>query len=58
MIRDSQACAPHNSTQSLPGTLSPSIFGTMTSMGYKPEEIIESLRDQKYNQEMATYLIQ
>ena len=58
MIRDSQARAPHNSIQSLPGTPNPSIVRTMTRMGYKREEIIESLRDQKYNQEMATYQIQ
>lgn len=57
MMRDSQACAPHNSTQS-PRHPEPSIVGIMRSMGYKPKEIIESLRDQKFNQEMATYLIQ
>ncbi|KAK7804690.1 hypothetical protein U0070_026301, partial [Myodes glareolus] len=28
MIRDSQACAPHNSTQSLPGTLSLALLGS------------------------------
>ncbi|XP_005354071.1 sperm motility kinase X-like [Microtus ochrogaster] len=53
MIRDSQARA---SVQSLPGTPSPSIVGTMTGMGYQREEMIECLRDQKYNQVMAKYL--
>ncbi|KAM7317744.1 hypothetical protein ACRRTK_024046 [Alexandromys fortis] len=53
MIRDSQARA---SIQSLPGIPSPSIVSTMTGMGYQREEMIECLRDQKYNQAMATYL--
>ena len=53
MIRDSQARA---SVQSLPGIPSPNIVGTMTGMGYQREEIIECLRDQKYNQAMAKYL--
>ncbi|XP_075818533.1 sperm motility kinase 2B-like [Microtus pennsylvanicus] len=46
MIRDSQARA---SIQSLPGTQSPRIVGTMAGMEYKQE-------DQKCNQAMATYL--
>ncbi|XP_059113061.1 LOW QUALITY PROTEIN: sperm motility kinase X-like [Peromyscus eremicus] len=57
MVRNSEAWSPPASTQSLPGTPSPSIVRAMTVMGYKSEEIIESLRDQKYNQVMATYLI-
>ncbi|XP_059113997.1 sperm motility kinase X-like [Peromyscus eremicus] len=57
MVRNSEARSPPTSTQSLPGTPSPSIVKAMTVMGYKSEEIIESLRDQKYNQVMATYLI-
>nr|XP_048305674.1 LOW QUALITY PROTEIN: sperm motility kinase X-like [Myodes glareolus] len=40
MIRDSQEQASCNPTRSLPGTLSPSIAGTMTGMGYKPEGMI------------------
>ncbi|XP_041501930.1 sperm motility kinase 2B-like [Microtus oregoni] len=48
MIRDSQARA---SIQSLPGTLSPSIVGTMAG-----EEILECLEDQKFNQATATHL--
>ncbi|XP_075816809.1 sperm motility kinase 2B-like [Microtus pennsylvanicus] len=48
MIRNSQARA---SIQSLPGTLSPSIVGTMAG-----EEIIECLEVQKFDQAMATYL--
>ncbi|XP_057647304.1 sperm motility kinase 3A-like [Chionomys nivalis] len=53
MIRDSQARA---SIQSLPGTPSPSIVGTMAGMGYQREEMIECPEDQKFNQVMATYL--
>ena len=53
MIRDSQARA---SIQSLPGTRSPSIVGTMAGMGYQREEMIECLEDQKFDQAMATYL--
>ncbi|XP_036031901.1 sperm motility kinase 2B-like [Onychomys torridus] len=57
MVRNSEAHSPPTFPQSLPGTLSPGIVRAMTIMGYKSEEIIESLRDQKYNQVMATYLI-
>ncbi|XP_060239383.1 sperm motility kinase X-like [Meriones unguiculatus] len=57
MIRASEARSPPTSTPSLPGTPSPSIVGTMRVMGYKPEVIIESLRVQKYDEVMATYLI-
>ncbi|KAM7317654.1 hypothetical protein ACRRTK_023956 [Alexandromys fortis] len=47
MIRDSQARA---SIQSLPGTPSPSIVGTMAGMEYQREEMIECLEDQKFDQ--------
>ncbi|XP_059113070.1 sperm motility kinase X-like [Peromyscus eremicus] len=57
MVRNSEAHSPPTSTQSLPGTLSPSIVKAMTVMGYKSKEIVESLRDQKYNQVVDTYLI-
>ncbi|XP_060239371.1 sperm motility kinase X-like [Meriones unguiculatus] len=57
VIRASEARSPPTSTPSLPGTPSPSIVGTMRVIGYKPEVIIESLRDQKYDEVMATYLI-
>ncbi|XP_051059203.1 sperm motility kinase X [Phodopus roborovskii] len=57
MIRASKTHSLTPSTKILPGTPNPSIVSTMTVMGYKPEEIIDSLRDQKYNQVMATYLI-
>ncbi|XP_076423426.1 sperm motility kinase-like [Peromyscus maniculatus bairdii] len=57
IVRSSEARSPPTSTQALPGTPSPSIVKAMTVMGYKSEEIVESLRDQKYNQVMATYLI-
>ncbi|XP_076423089.1 uncharacterized protein LOC121828027 isoform X2 [Peromyscus maniculatus bairdii] len=57
MVRSSEAPSPPTSTQALPGNPSPSILRAMTVMGYKSEEIVESLRDQKYNQVMATYLI-
>ncbi|EGW14666.1 Sperm motility kinase X [Cricetulus griseus] len=62
MIRESNRRSPLVSTQKRPGTVSPDtvspdIVSTMRVMGYKSEEIIDSLRDQNYNQVMATYLI-
>ncbi|KAL1764143.1 sperm motility kinase X-like, partial [Sigmodon hispidus] len=57
MIRGSEAHSPTTSTQNIPGTLSSSIVKTMKVMGYKLDDILESLRDQKYNQVMVTYLI-
>ncbi|EGW11402.1 Sperm motility kinase 2B [Cricetulus griseus] len=57
MIRDSKAHSPPMSTQKCPCTVNPGIVSTMTVMGYKSEEIIDSLRDETYNQVMATYLI-
>ena len=57
MFRDSEAHSPPTATQSPPGTLSPRIMKTMKVMRYKSYDIIVSLRDQKYNQLMATYLI-
>ena len=57
MIRERNACSPPMSRQTHPGTVSPGIVSTMTVMGYMSEEIIESLRDQNYNQVMGTYLI-
>ncbi|XP_007646992.2 sperm motility kinase 2B-like [Cricetulus griseus] len=57
IIRDSKVRTPPMSTQERPGTVSPGIISTMKVMGYKSEEIIDSLRDQNYNQVMATYLI-
>ncbi|MEJ1286841.1 hypothetical protein NN561_017853 [Cricetulus griseus] len=57
MIRASKARSPPMSTQKCPCTVSPGIVSTMTVLGYKSEEIIDSLRDQNYNQVMATYLI-
>ncbi|EGW14394.1 Sperm motility kinase 3 [Cricetulus griseus] len=57
MIRDSKTLSPPMSTQKRPFTVSPGIVSTMTVLGYKSEEIIDSLRDQNYNQVMATYLI-
>ncbi|ERE66104.1 sperm motility kinase X-like protein, partial [Cricetulus griseus] len=57
MIWESNRHSPPISTQKHPGTVSPGIVSTMTVMGYKSEEIIDSLRDQNYNQVMATYLI-
>ncbi|MEJ1286839.1 hypothetical protein NN561_017851 [Cricetulus griseus] len=50
MTRDSKAHSQPMSTQKSPGTVSPGIVSTMTVMGYKSEEIIDSLRDQNYNQ--------
>ncbi|XP_040593023.1 sperm motility kinase 2B-like [Mesocricetus auratus] len=58
MIRDSKVRCPPTSTQRLPGTLSTSIVSNMTAMGYKSEETIDSLREQNYNQGMATYPLQ
>ncbi|XP_042130372.2 sperm motility kinase 2B-like isoform X1 [Peromyscus maniculatus bairdii] len=55
MVKSSEAHSPPTSTQSLPGT--PSIVRAMTVMGYKSKEIIESLRDHKYNQVVDSYLI-
>ncbi|OBS72177.1 hypothetical protein A6R68_13246 [Neotoma lepida] len=57
MVRNSKGHLPSTSTQFLPGTLSPRIVRPMTVTGYKYKEMSESLRDQKYNQVMATYLI-
>ncbi|XP_035304848.1 sperm motility kinase isoform X1 [Cricetulus griseus] len=57
MIREGKPHSPPMSTQKHPGTVSRGIVSTMTVMGYKSEEIIDSLRDQKYNQVMATYPI-
>ncbi|XP_040593004.1 sperm motility kinase X-like [Mesocricetus auratus] len=57
MITDTLARLPP-STQRLPGTLTPGrIVSSMTVMGYKSEENIHSLREQKDKQVMATYLI-
>ncbi|XP_035304880.1 sperm motility kinase 2B-like [Cricetulus griseus] len=57
MIREGKPHSPPVSTQKHPGTVSRGIVSTMTVMGYKSEEIIDSLRDQKYDQVMATYPI-
>ncbi|XP_035304940.1 sperm motility kinase 2B-like [Cricetulus griseus] len=57
MIREGKPHSPPMSPQKHPGTVSRGIVSTMTVMGYKSEEITDSLRDQKYNQVMATYPI-
>ncbi|XP_008843987.1 sperm motility kinase X-like, partial [Nannospalax galili] len=57
MVRDGEARSPPSCRQTLEGPSGPSIVRAMKIMGYEPEKISQSLRYQKYDQVMATYLI-
>lgn len=54
MNRNSKASISTTSTQSFLGNTSLSIVRPMIVMGYKSEEIIQSLREKKFNDVIPT----